>query len=117
MRSLLEEQGLVVVGEASGGEQAVRLARELSPDVTVMDLGARTFKDLTDFPGIDSWPMWSQDGFIYFVSDRDPDSQALHHCAICGATELSDPNLEFRVATNGEEYCLPHLGRAKVTPA
>ncbi len=40
-------------------------------DVTVMDLGTRTFKDLTDFDGLDSWPMWSPDGFVYFVSDRD----------------------------------------------
>ncbi len=40
-------------------------------DVTVMDLATKTFKDLTDFDGLDSWPMWSQDGHIYFVSDRD----------------------------------------------
>jgi tricorn protease len=40
-------------------------------DVTVMDLSAKTFKDLTTFDGMDSWPMWSQDGHIYFVSDRD----------------------------------------------
>jgi membrane associated rhomboid family serine protease len=40
-------------------------------------------------------------------------SEALHHCAICGATELSDPHLEFRVARNGEEYCMPHLSRAQ----
>jgi tricorn protease len=40
-------------------------------DITVMDLAARTFKDVTDFDGLDSWPMWSQDGHIYFVSDRE----------------------------------------------
>jgi tricorn protease len=40
-------------------------------DVTVMDLASKTFKDLTDFPGIDSWPMWAHDGYIYFVSDRE----------------------------------------------
>ena len=45
-------------------------------DVTVMDLATKTFKDLTDFHGMDSWPMWSQDGFIYFVSDRDDNAQA-----------------------------------------
>ncbi|HEX3250201.1 MAG TPA: hypothetical protein VHS05_12295, partial [Pyrinomonadaceae bacterium] len=26
---------------------------------------------MTDFDGIDSWPMWGHDGLIYFVSDRD----------------------------------------------
>lgn len=35
--------------------------------------------------------------------------ESLHKCAVCGATELSDPNLEFRVARDGEEYCIPHL--------
>ena len=41
---------------------------------------------------------------------------ALHHCAVCGATELTDPNLDFRVASDGEEYCMAHLPKAQ-TPA
>lgn len=40
-------------------------------DVTVMDLATKTFKDLTDHNGLDSWPMWARDGHIYFVSDRE----------------------------------------------
>ena len=40
-------------------------------DVTVMDLATKTFKDLTTFDGMDSWPLWARDGFIYFVSDRE----------------------------------------------
>jgi tricorn protease len=40
-------------------------------DVTVMDVSARKFTDVTDFNGMDSWPMWSRDGHIYFVSDRE----------------------------------------------
>ena len=38
-----------------------------------------------------------------------PEEEPLHHCATCGATELTDPSLEFRVARDGEEYCLAHL--------
>ena len=49
-------------------------------DVTVMDLASKTFKDLTEFDGMDSWPMWSNDGRIYFVSDRDPGAQANLWC-------------------------------------
>jgi len=33
----------------------------------------------------------------------------LHKCLVCQRTEASDPELEFRVAKNGEEYCLDHL--------
>jgi tricorn protease len=42
-------------------------------DVTVMDIAAKKFTDLTDFNGVDSWPMWGTDGHIYFVSDREGD--------------------------------------------
>jgi DNA-binding NarL/FixJ family response regulator len=39
LRNLLEEQGgLQVLGEAANGAEAVRLVRELAPDVVVMDL-------------------------------------------------------------------------------
>src|ERR1043165_348716 len=38
LRNLLEEHGLAIVGEASTGLEAVRLVRELAPDVVVMDL-------------------------------------------------------------------------------
>lgn len=34
---------------------------------------------------------------------------ALHRCAVCGQTERHDPALDFRISTDGEEYCLPHL--------
>jgi DNA-binding NarL/FixJ family response regulator len=38
LRELLEGYGFAVIGEAPNGSSAVRLARELLPDVTVMDL-------------------------------------------------------------------------------
>ncbi|MGH8093306.1 MAG: rhomboid family intramembrane serine protease [Chthoniobacterales bacterium] len=47
-----------------------------------------------------------------FEEKARPEDEALHHCAICGATELTNPNLEFRVSRDGEEYCLAHLPSA-----
>lgn len=43
-RMLLESEGYRVVGEAPDGEAALALARELAPDVVLLDLG---------LPGID----------------------------------------------------------------
>jgi tricorn protease len=40
-------------------------------DIMVMDVAAKKFTQVTDFDGLDSWPMWGHDGFIYFISDRD----------------------------------------------
>lgn len=40
-------------------------------DVVVLDVATKKFTQLTDFDGHDSWPMWGNDGGIYFVSDRD----------------------------------------------
>ncbi len=47
-----------------------------------------------------------------FETQGRSDSEPLHRCATCGATELSDANLEFRVARDGEEYCMAHLPNA-----
>src|SRR6059036_3051208 len=40
------------------------------------------------------------------------EAEPLHKCTVCSATELSDPNLDFRVARDGEEYCMAHLPKA-----
>jgi len=38
LKEMLEEEGFDVVGEASDGEAAVRLARERTPDLVIMDI-------------------------------------------------------------------------------
>jgi AmiR/NasT family two-component response regulator len=38
LKEMLEEEGFSVVGEASDGEAAVRLAREETPDLVIMDV-------------------------------------------------------------------------------
>ena len=43
----------------------------MQSDVMVVDIAAKKFENLTEFDGLDSWPMWAHDGNIYFVSDRE----------------------------------------------
>ena len=47
-----------------------------------------------------------------FECSRAAADDALHRCAVCGATEQTDPSLDFRVARDGEEYCMAHLPKA-----
>jgi CheY-like chemotaxis protein len=56
-RSLLEQDGVAVVGFATSGDQAVQLAKELGPDLALVDIRlgaesgfdvARRLADLTD---------------------------------------------------------------------
>lgn len=42
---------------------------------------------------------------------RSSGEETLHRCAVCRRTEKDSPELEFRVAGDGEEYCLDHLPR------
>jgi membrane associated rhomboid family serine protease len=51
-----------------------------------------------------------------FDAQSKPEAESLHKCAVCGRTELTDPDLEFRVSRDGEEYCLEHLPSAQTAP-
>ncbi len=44
-----------------------------------------------------------------FNSAKLPASEAFHTCVICRKTDVSDPQLEFRIGSDGEEYCVEHL--------
>ena len=48
----------------------------------------------------------------YEDSARD-EAEPLHKCKVCGATEITNPDLEFRVARDGNEYCVPDLPKAQ----
>lgn len=44
-----------------------------------------------------------------FASKTASSDDSLHRCAICKKTEKDDSELDFRVARDGEEYCVAHL--------
>jgi hypothetical protein len=44
-----------------------------------------------------------------FEASKLPADAALHACVVCRATERTHPDAEFRVASDGNEYCSEHL--------
>jgi len=46
---------------------------------------------------------------VRLATFRGAGETTMHRCRTCGRTENSDPDLEFRVAGDGEEYCREHL--------
>ncbi len=44
-----------------------------------------------------------------FNAAKEPEHAAFYTCAVCGRTDVSDPELEFRVGSDGREYCADHL--------
>ena len=44
-----------------------------------------------------------------FEKNTATDENTFHRCVVCSNTELSHPDLEFRMATDGKEYCTDHL--------
>lgn len=43
-----------------------------------------------------------------FEARKMPEDETLHRCEVCGATEVSHPATDFRVAADGREYCDAH---------
>lgn len=51
-------------------------------------------------------------GYAQQTFGVDRSGEAMHICIVCGRTELTDPDLEFRYAKQGDEvvcYCIDHL--------
>ena len=40
---------------------------------------------------------------------QEVEGEALHECVVCKRTDVTSPELEFRVARDGQEYCREHL--------
>jgi DNA-binding NarL/FixJ family response regulator len=77
-RTLLEQEGIQVVGVASTGAEALRRAAELHPDVTLIDIdlggedGFDVAQQLVDDPGIDPGHLilistYSEDEFLDLI--------------------------------------------------
>ena len=112
LRTLLEEQGVHVVGEAANGAAAVRAVRELTPDVVVMDL---------NMPGVSGAEATRQIAaiapltrvLVLTISDEDADVLEAILAGACGYL-LKDASIEellrgIGAAAVGESLISPHI--------
>jgi DNA-binding NarL/FixJ family response regulator len=112
LRNLLEEQGVEIVGEAADGGHAVRLVRELAPDVVVMDL---------NMPGVSGVEATRQVTtaapltrvVVLTISDQDADVLDAILAGACGYL-MKDASLDelmagIRAASIGESLISSHI--------
>jgi DNA-binding NarL/FixJ family response regulator len=116
LRNLLEEQGVHVVGEAADGAQAIRMVRELAPDVVVMDLnmpgmtGVEATRQVTTLAPLTRV-------VVLTISDQDEDVMNAILAGACGYlmkdSSIQDLMQGIRAAAVGESLISPHIA-AKV---
>jgi DNA-binding NarL/FixJ family response regulator len=116
LRNLLAEQGVHVVGEAASGLEAVSLAKELAPDVVVMDLNMPTMTGVEATRQIVSLSPLTR-VLVLTISDQDVDVMDAIVAGACGYL-LKDASIDdlmrgIHSAGVGESLISPHIA-AKV---
>ena len=116
LRNLLEEQGVHIVGEAGSGAEALRLVRELAPDVVVMDL------NMPGMTGVEATRQIATVApltrvVVLTISDQDADVMDAILAGACGYL-LKDASIQdlmsgIRAASVGESLISPTIA-AKV---
>jgi two-component system response regulator DegU len=112
LRRSLTEEGFDVVGEADNGEQAVRLARELHPDVVLMDVS------MPEMDGVEATRQIHASGsrtrvlMLTMHADKDVLADAIRAGASgylvkdCSTDEITEA---IRLAAAGDTALSPHL--------
>jgi DNA-binding NarL/FixJ family response regulator len=112
LRNLLEEQSVQVVGEAADGAQAIRMVRELAPDVVVMDLnmpgisGVEATRQVTTLAPLTRV-------VVLTISDQDDDVMNAILAGACGYlmkdSSIQDLMQGISAAAVGESLISPHI--------
>jgi DNA-binding NarL/FixJ family response regulator len=112
LRTLLEEQGVDIVGEAQSGTQALSAVREVAPDVIVMDLnmpgisGVEAIRQMTMIAPLTRV-------LVLTISDQDADVLEAILAGACGYL-LKDASIHellsgIRAAAAGESLVSPAI--------
>jgi DNA-binding NarL/FixJ family response regulator len=112
LRNLLEEQGVQVIGEAAAGAEALRLTRELAPDVIVMDLNMPGMSGVEATRHITAVAPLTR-VLVLTISDQDGDVMDAILAGACGYL-LKDASIQelmrgIQAAALGESLISPHI--------
>ena len=112
LRNLLEERGVQVAGEAGQGADAVRLVREVAPDVVVMDLNMPGMSGIEAIRQIASIAPLTR-VLMLTISDQDNDVIDAILAGACGYL-LKDASIQqlmagIRAAASGESLISPTI--------
>jgi DNA-binding NarL/FixJ family response regulator len=112
LRSLLEEQGVEVVGEAPDGARALHMTNELTPDVVVMDLNMPGMNGVEATRQITSMSPLTR-VVVLTISDHDSDVLDAILAGACGYL-MKDASIEelmagIRAASLGESLISSHI--------
>jgi DNA-binding NarL/FixJ family response regulator len=112
LRNLLEEQGVQIVGEAGAGAEALKLTRELAPDVIVMDLNMPGMSGVEATRHITAVAPLTR-VLVLTISDQDGDVMDAILAGACGYL-LKDASIQelmrgIQAAALGESLISPHI--------
>ena len=112
LRNLLEEQGVQVVGEAASGSDALRIVREIAPDVVVMDLNMPGMSGVEATRQVTSLAPLTR-VVVLTISDQDEDVMNAILAGACGYlmkdSSIQDLMQGIRAASVGESLISPHI--------
>ena len=111
LRNLLEERGVQVAGEAGAGADAVRLVRELAPDVVVMDLHMPGMTGIEAIRQIHSFSPLTR-VLVLTISDQDDDVLDAILAGACGYL-LKDSSVDDLI----RGIVAASIGESLVSPA
>ena len=118
LRSILaREEDVEIVGEASGGREAVSLARTLAPDIVVMDVGMKDLNGIDatrqirrEFPAVQVIALSSHSDSRYV--------SAILDAGACGyvlkANAYADLRKALQAARQGKSYLCPEVTKGVV---